>query len=417
MPSEVVKKLWERRNNVVSQTRSILERAAEEGRDLSTEEEQSYQRGNAEIDALDKRVQDLTAGEARAQESEEAFARLEGRPVNREQEGRREEEGVSDELRAFLRGERRSVDVVPERGVDFRALAKGSGTGGSLVPTSFYNSLVQHMIEVSGVMQAGPTVLRTSGGEGIQIPKTTAHGTATLMSEAGTIPTSEPTFGQITLGAFKYGELIQVSRELIDDDGVDLQGYLAQMAGRALGNALGNHLVNGTGSTMPRGILLDAGTAITGPNGVSGGFGTQSAIGSGFDLLIDTYHSVISPYRTSSSCAWLMADNTAASVRKIKNADGVYAWQPSVTVGRPDTILGKPVYIDPFMPAMGTSNKPITFGDFSQYFVRLAGGIRFERSDEFAFNTDLVTFRALLRGDGALVDTTGALKSYRGGTA
>ena len=116
-------------------------------------------------------------------------------------------------------------------------------------------------------------------------------------------------------------------------------------------------------------------------------------------------------------CAWLMADLSAAHVRKVKNADGDYIWTPSVIPGQPDTILGKPVFIDPFVPAKGTANKWILFGDMSAYFVRFAGGIRFERSDEYAFNTDLVTFRCLLRGDGALVDLTGAVKAFRGGTA
>jgi HK97 family phage major capsid protein len=75
-------------------------------------------------------------------------------------------------------------------------------------------------------------------------------------------------------------------------------------------------------------------------------------------------------------------------------------------------MMGKPIYTDPFMPAIATGAKSIVFGDISQYFVRLAGGVRFERSDDFAFNTDLVTFRALVRGDGILVDQTGAVKHF-----
>jgi HK97 family phage major capsid protein len=63
---------------------------------------------------------------------------------------------------------------------------------------------------------------------------------------------------------------------------------------------------------------------------------------------------------------------------------------------------------------MAVASKSIAFGDFSQYFVRLVGGVRFERSDDFAFGSDLVTFRAILRGDGTLVDRTGAIKMYQG---
>ena len=66
------------------------------------------------------------------------------------------------------------------------------------------------------------------------------------------------------------------------------------------------------------------------------------------------------------------------------------------------------------MPAVATGAKPVAFGDFSQFFVRLVGGIRFERSDDFLFGSDLVAFRAVLRGDGVLVDQTGAIKTYKG---
>jgi HK97 family phage major capsid protein len=86
-------------------------------------------------------------------------------------------------------------------------------------------------------------------------------------------------------------------------------------------------------------------------------------------------------------------------------------------LGAPDLLLGKPIAADPFMPASATGARSIAFGDFSQFFVRLAGGIRFERSDDFAFGTDLVSFRAILRGDGALVDLTGAIKVYQGNAA
>jgi HK97 family phage major capsid protein len=87
-------------------------------------------------------------------------------------------------------------------------------------------------------------------------------------------------------------------------------------------------------------------------------------------------------------------------------------WQPGLTAGVPDTILGKPLYTDPNMPAVGAAAKSVLFGDFSTYFVRQVEAIRFERSDDYAFNTDLITYRAILRGDGDQVDTTGAIKHY-----
>ena len=102
-------------------------------------------------------------------------------------------------------------------------------------------------------------------------------------------------------------------------------------------------------------------------------------------------------------------------LRKIKDTTGQPIWSMgNIQNGVPATILGVPIYTDPFMPATAVNAKSIVFGDFSKYFVRLVGGVRFERSDEYAFNTDLVTFRALLRADAALIDLTGAVKYFVG---
>jgi HK97 family phage major capsid protein len=124
-------------------------------------------------------------------------------------------------------------------------------------------------------------------------------------------------------------------------------------------------------------------------------------------------YSVIAPYRQSRSCYWLAADKTIGGFRKIVDSNSRPVWEPSAVLGAPDLLLGKPLVADPYMPAVATSALSLAFGDFSQYFVRLVGGLRFERSDDFAFGSDLVTFRCLLRGDGNWGDTT-AVKLFRG---
>ena len=116
----------------------------------------------------------------------------------------------------------------------------------------------------------------------------------------------------------------------------------------------------------------------------------------------------------SNSCGWMMADATVASIRKIKDSDGQYIWQPGLTADTPDTILGKPLWIDPNVAAIGNSAKSVLFGDFAAYFVREVNEVRFESSMDFAFNADMVTFRAIVRGDGVLADQTGAVKAFVG---
>jgi HK97 family phage major capsid protein len=415
--SEIVNRLRERRLNVWNEAKGIADRAAEENRNFSPEEQGQWDGLNGELDALDKRIKSALDTEARAKEQDEAFNRLVGKP--QERAAHATQDSRQEELRSFLRGERgRTFDIRRPEGapVDFRTLSKlTTGAGGNLVPTSFYDRLMAHLIEVSGILQSGATVLNTNSGEQIQVPKTTSHSSAALTAEAAAITASDPAFGQAALGAYKYATMIQVSRELLDDSGVDLEGYLAMQAGRALGNALGADLITGNGSSKPTGILNNTTLGVTGPTGVGGGFGpTSGTVNSGADLLIDLFYSVISPYRSSRSAAWLVRDATMATMRKIKDTTGAYLFQPALVAGTPDMFNGKPIYTDPFIPATATGAKSVIFGDLSQYFVRIAGGVRFERSDDYAFNTDLVTFRALLRGDGILVDQTGAVKHFIG---
>lgn len=410
MSDKLIKELLEQRAKAWEQTKAILDKAADEKRDLTAEEESAFQNANADIDRIDKRRKDIESAEQRAADTEAALeAVLERRAT--------QPDPVADpdtKYREFFAGKSgKAIEVRAEKPMgtyEFRTLSKlTAGAGANTVKTSFYEQLVAHLIDVAGLMKAGPTVLQTNTGEQIQVPKTTGHSSASLVAEAGTISASDPAFGQVPLDAYKYAFLIQVSNELVNDTSVDLLGYLSMQAGRALGNALGAQFITGTGSSQPQGIVPVATTGVTGGAGVSGAFTA--------DNLIDLYFSVIQPYRDSASCAWLMRDATLGGVRKLKDTTNQYLWQPSLQVGAPDTLLGKPVYTDPTVAAVALSAASVLFGDFSQYFVRLVNGIRFERSDDYAFNTDLVTYRAIIRGDGDLVDVTGAVKKFVGNAA
>ncbi len=408
--SEIVKRLRERRLNVWNQANEIVTRAVEENRALTSEEQGTWDVLNEEMDKLDTRIKSSLEQEQRSKDADDAFNRLEGKP--QDARGMPQEDKATTELRAFLRGEAgapRFIDVRPASPmIQLRALSKVTGAAGlNTVPTSFYDQLVAHLIEVSGVMQTNPTVLNTSSGENLQIPKTTAHGTAASAAEAAVLPSGDPAFGLVTLGAYKFGWTGRVSRELVDDTGVDLQGYLAMQAGRALGNKFGSDLVTGTGTSQPTGFMTSATIGVTGTTTGQGGAPQ-------YVDLVDLMYSVISPYRSSRSCYWIMRDATVGSLRKLRDTTGQPIWQPSMQVGAPDLLLGKPLVTDPFMPAVATGAQSVAFGDFSQFFVRMVGGIRFERSDDFLFDSDMVAYRAVLRGDGALVDLTGALKTYKG---
>jgi HK97 family phage major capsid protein len=327
-----------------------------------------------------------------------------------------------EEVRKWAKGESGNKaiefkhDTDAKGPINYRILGYGAASGASsVVPTDFYDMLIAHLIEVSGIMQCGPTVLNTGGGETLQIPKTTAHSSpaqtpSLSAAQSAALTTSDPAFSMVTLSAFKYGILLQVARELIDDTAVDLLGYLAMQAGRALGNKFGNDLINS--ASAPTGLLTGTVTSSPGVTGATTGVSGAPS----YANLVDLEYSVIAPYRQSRSCYWLAADKTIGGFRKITDTVGRPIWEPSAVLGSPDLLLGKPLVADPFMPAQATSAFSIAFGDFSQFFVRLVGGVRFERSDDFAFGSDLVSFRAILRGDGTLVDQTGAIKTYKGPT-
>jgi HK97 family phage major capsid protein len=415
MASEVAKRLRDRRLGVWNEAKKIAESAAEENRAFTPDEQGRWDAMQEEMSTLDTRIKAVLETEKRAKEADDAFDAIVGRPAERQSPA----QGSMDiELRKWAKGEPgtpRYLDLNHDsagRGpINYRVLTTGAqGTqASSIVPTDFYDMLIAHLIEVSGVMQCGPTVLNTGGGETLQVPKTTAHSTATSAAQAGTIASSDPAFSMQTLSAYKYGVLLQVARELIDDTAVDLLGYLAMQAGRALGNAFGTDLVNGSGNSQPYGIVNNS-VGVTGATtGVSGA--------PSYANLVDLEYSVIAPYRQSRSCYWLAADKTIGGFRKITDTVGRPIWEPSAVLGSPDLLLGKPLVADPFMPAQATSALAIAFGDFSQFFVRLVGGVRFERSDDFAFSTDLVTFRAILRGDGTMVDRTGAIRLFKGASS
>lgn len=415
MASEVAKTLRDRRLNAWNEAKALLDLSTEENRALSAEEEGKWSALNSEIDKIDERLKAVLDAEKRSKDTDEAYNALAGKPAVENRGG--DIDAVRDELRSWMLGRNGNVvkDVNRQKKgsvniAELRTLQTNSGSASSTVPTDFYDQLIAYLIEVSGLLQAGPSVLNTSGGETIQIPVVSAHLTGTVAAQGAPITAADPSFTQRTLSAVKFGSLTQLSRELIDDTAVDLLGYLAMSAGRAIGNAFGTSLINGTNG-ISSGVLAGATVAITGAS-ATGVNGAPT-----YANLVDLEYSVIAPYRQSRSCYWLAADKTIGAFRKIVDQNQRPVWEPSAVLGAPDLLLGKPLVADPFMPALGaTGRQVLAFGDFSQYFVRLVGGLRFERSDDFAFGSDLVTFRCLLRGDGNYGDTH-AVVTYQTGAA
>jgi HK97 family phage major capsid protein len=384
----------ELRNRAWEEAKALLDAAAAEKRDLSAEEEQKYARINEDLNKRSETIKQLQADEARELNIAEATR------GKRTAEETREVQNDADLVRALCRGEVRSVT--------FEKRDVLTSSTGAPVPTSFYDQIVEHMV-VAGPMLQTSTMINTAGGEALQIPRTSAYSTATLTAQGSAFSESDPTFQAfITLNAYKYGHLIQVSREMIDDSGVDLLGFLARQSGIAIGVAVNTALTTGTDSTMPNGIAVAAGSGVTGSTAVVGAFTA--------DNLIDLSYSVNSAYRRMPGTGWMMATSALAATRKLKDTYGQYLFQPSLQAGQPDQLLGYAIYENPDVAAVGTANKSVLFGNLREYYIRMAGGISFERSDDYAFANDLITFRARVRIDGDLPQTA-AVKYFIGGAS
>lgn len=423
----LVQRMVDQRASCWDKCKEIQETAFNDNRrPLTGEEQRQWDAWEAEMETLDTQVQAMKAGEERQLAAETAAAQILGQRPAPGMAGSgllplpgRTYEQEAEEFRKLVDAPKGTgLDLAWPSTMERRMLTKGAlesraiGTEASVpMPTSFIHQLYTYLVDTSSIRQAGATVINTTTGESILVPRGTAEGAALWTAEGGTLSASDPTVSSITLGAHKLGKLIQVSKELATDVGFDLIGYLAQSSGRNIGIATNAAYVSGTGTTQPLGLLGQVTTGITGTAGAGGTVGFPTAAGGDieFDWMVDLYHSIIPQYRPRA--AWMMNDATIKYIRKLKDTLNRYLWEPSLQAGVADTILGKPVYANPAFPLFGISTQPIAFGDFSAYYIRDVTPLRFERSDEYAFGTDQISFRALMRTDGNLVDTN-AIKTY-----
>ncbi|MEV7671001.1 phage major capsid protein [Streptomyces sp. NPDC088752] len=292
---------------------------------------------------------------------------------------------AATQLRAL--GVNQSVAFAPESRA---AIDTKTNPGNTVIARTLYGRLLAEAVERSTVMRGGATILTTSSGEPMDFTVVVGRAQASIVNENANIPESNPTTVQRAVGAFKYGYASTVSSEFVQDQALDLVGFLVGDAGPAIGAGMGDHFLTGSGTNQPRGIIT-AGSPATATFTATAKDATVS------DALIDLYYELPSSYRANA--AFVVSDKVAAQMRKLKSTDGQYLWQSSVQVGAPDTFNGRPVLTDVSVPDV-----KVTFGDLSKYTVRLAGPLRVERSVDLKFLSDQIVYRFLQRADGLLVD-------------
>ena len=396
--SDYIARQIELRAKAWEEAKHLLDAAAAENRDLTAEENEQYERITEDMQNRARVIEQIKADEERAARLDAvataAEVRTEEAPAPRTDD--------VDAIRALAAGEIRSFN--------FEKRDVLTTSTGAPVPTSFYDQVIMRARLTGPMLDPGVvTILNTAGGETLQVPSLSTYSAGTLFSQGGTIGESDPTFNSfVELKAYKYGFLVQLSREMIEDSGVDILGFLADQVGNGLGYSVQADLTVGNGSNKPNGIANAAGSGVTGGTGVTGAFTA--------DNLIDLYYSLDGAARLLPGIGWMMNGASIGAVRKLKDTAGNYVFQPSLSMDTPDMLLGKPVYENPHIVNQAVNAKSVLVGHLPSYFVRNVGGIRLDRSDDFAFNTDLVTFRATMRVDGNLPQTS-HIKYFVGGTA
>ena len=372
--------LREKRNKAWEAAKAFLESHRTEKGTLTVEDDATYTQMEQEINDLGKEI-------ARLERQEALEAEL-NRPVNqpltsKPGSGRGEElktGRASDEYRKAMldafRSNFKRVSNILQEGVD--------ADGGYLVPEEYDRRLIDTLSE-ENIMRRLATIITTSGEHKINIAATKPA--ASWIEEGGALTFGDATFSQILLDAHKLHVAIKVTEELLYDNAFNLEGYILDQFGKALGNAEEDAFLNGDGTGKPLGLF-----AATGGGTVAGTL--TAAIKS--DDMLDLVYALKRPYRKKAS--FIMNDKTLSSLRKLKDNNGAYIWQPSYQAGEPDRVLGYAVHTSAYAP-----EDAIAFGDYKYYNIGDRGTRSFSELRELFAGNGMIGYVAKERVDGKLI--------------
>ena len=375
-----IKDLIEKRAKVWETAKNFVETHEDKNGVLSDEDTATYNK-------MEKEIEDLTAAIDRQQRAERREAEL-AKPVNSPITGKpfmgdakevkkgRASDAYKDAMLSAMRSNFRNVSNVLQEGVD--------ADGGYLVPEEYDRRLID-VLDGENIMRSLATKITTAGQHKINIAAT-KHAAAWI-EEGGALSFGDATFDQIYLDAYKLHVAIKVTEELLYDNAFGLENYIINQFGKALANAEEDAFLNGNGTGKPTGIF-----AANGGGQIAATL--TAAIKS--DDLIDLVYGLKRPYRKNAS--FIMNDATLASIRKLKDNNGAYIWQPSYKEGEPDRVLGYAVHTSAFAPT-----NAIAFGDYSYYNIGDRGSRSFAELRELFAGNGMVGYVAKERVDGKLI--------------
>ena len=367
------------RADFLAQMRTFVDSHEDKNGNLNSEDANTYRKMEKDFDEMTNSIN----REQRAMQRESELARpvnfpITSRPLKANEEvktGRASNEYKEAMLNA-MRTNFRQVSNVLQEGVD--------ADGGYLVPDEYDTRLID-ILEEENIMRNLGTKITTSGEHKINIAATKPA--AAWIEEGGALTFGDATFDQKILDAHKLHVAIKVTEELLYDNAFNLESYIITQFGKALANAEEDAFLNGDGTGRPTGIFDKT-------NG--GHIYTTLTAALKADDVVDLVYGLKRPYRKNAS--FIMNDQTLSTLRKLKDNNGAYIWQPSYQLGEPDKILGYSVYTSAYAPL-----DAISFGDYSYYNIGDRGTRSFKQLNELFAGNGMIGFVAKERVDGKLV--------------
>ena len=360
---------------------------------MSAEDAATYDRMEADVVNLGREIERLERQSAIDRELSQPVGKpLTARPEPGADQGKTGT--ATDEYKAAFWRTMRAKSVPHEV---LNALQVGvESEGGYLAPDEYQRTLIE-ALEEQNIFRQLAHVISTSSGDR-KIPVVASKGTASWIDEEAAYPESDDSFGQVSIGAYKLATMLKVSEELLNDSVFDLPSYIAREFARRIGAAEEEAFFTGNGTGKPTGVLNATGGAETGVT-------AASATAITMDEVMDLYYSLRAPYRRNA--VFIMNDSTIKAIRKLKDGNSQYLWQPGMKEGEPDRLLGYRLVTSTHMPVIAADAKPILFGDLTSYWIADREGRSMQRLNELYAATGQVGFRVTQRVDGRLVQTEG----------
>jgi HK97 family phage major capsid protein len=393
--------LRKKRANLANQLKDVLDRAKEEKRELSADEEVQADRIIADEEELRKKIERLE----KAEDMQRSLEGHENRFKAAGEENRQKTE-YRDVFKKWITGGVEQLDA-EERNLLFsnrasdpetRALSATTGAaGGYTVPVGFYDQLIEAQKWFGNLRQCC-NVFSTDSGQQLQIPSTNDTGNlGAILAENAQASTGDVSFSQVTLGAYKYtSNIVLVPIELLQDSAFDIESFLARKLGERIGRIQNQHFTIGTGTGQPQGIVTGSSQGKVAANGQT------TAVT--YDDLVDLEHSVDPSYRYNPMTQFMFHDQTLKALKKLKDGYGRPLWVPGVALREPDTINNFKYTINNDVPVMAANAKSILFGDCSNFWIRDVKSVFLVRFNEKYMDAGQVGFVAFSRADSKLVN-------------